>query len=298
MGDVLAFLKLISPVLVGAVIGYFTNFIAIKMLFRPHKEYRIGKFRIPFTPGIIPKNRGRLAKAIGTAVGETLFTTNDLVDTVKNSPLKTQISDKIINIVFETDTTVESLTGTKDIAKSKPVEEICDMAGEKLVIGLCRTDMKPMISSAVDEKMGDKLRNPMVSMFLNEKMLNSIYEKIEDAIKDYLRNNGSIMFSLYLNEELDHIAKKPFCDAAEELKLNRENIHHAVDKAVDMVADKIGDTVSQSIDIKTIVSDKIDAMDINELEALVMSVMKNELQAIINLGAVIGAVIGIINIFI
>ena len=114
MGDVLAFLKLISPVLVGAVIGYFTNFIAIKMLFRPHKEYRIGKFRIPFTPGIIPKNRGRLAKAIGTAVGETLFTTNDLVDTVKNSPLKTQISDKIINIVFETDTTVESLTG-KDI---------------------------------------------------------------------------------------------------------------------------------------------------------------------------------------
>ena len=298
MGDVLAFLKLISPVLVGAVIGYFTNFIAIKMLFRPHKEYRIGKFRIPFTPGIIPKNRGRLAKAIGTAVGETLFTTNDLVDTVKNSPLKTQISDKIINSVFATDTTVESLTGTKDIAKSKPAEEICDMAGEKLVIGLCRTDMKPMICSAVDEKMGDKLRNPMVSMFLNEKMLNSIYEKIEDAIKDYLRNNGSIMFSLYLNEELDHIAKKPFCDAAEKLKLNRETIHHAVDKAVDMVADKIGDTVSQSIDIKTIVSDKIDAMDINELEALVMSVMKNERQGRIKLGAVIGAVIGIINIFI
>ena len=298
MGDVLAVLKLISPVLVGAVIGYFTNYLAIKMLFRPYKEYRLGKLKLPFTPGIIPKNRGRLAKAIGSAVGETLFTADDLVDTVKNSPLKSQISEKIISIIFDSDTTVESFTGTPDIARSKPVEEICDMAGEKLVNGLCKTDMKPMISSAVDEKLGDKIHSPMVSMFLSEKMLNSLYEKIEEAIKSYLQTNGSIMFSLYLNEELDHIAKKPFCDAAQELKLEREAIKRAVDKAVDVVAEKIGDTVSESVDIQTIVSDKIDAMDIKELEALVMSVMKNELQAIINLGAIIGAVIGIINIFI
>ena len=39
-------------------------------------------------------------------------------------------------------------------------------------------------------------------------------------------------------------------------------------------------------------------MDARELEDLVLSVMKNELQAIVNLGAVIGAVIGVINIFI
>lgn len=39
-------------------------------------------------------------------------------------------------------------------------------------------------------------------------------------------------------------------------------------------------------------------MDVRELEDLVISVMKNELQAVVNLGAVIGAVIGIINTFI
>ena len=106
------------------------------------------------------------------------------------------------------------------------------------------------------------------------------------------------MFSLYLNEEIDHIAKKPFCEGAKELKLEREAIKNAVNKAVDTVAQKVGETVAESMDIQTIVSDKIDAMDINELEGLVMSVMKNELQAIINLGAIIGAVIGIINLFI
>ena len=47
-----------------------------------------------------------------------------------------------------------------------------------------------------------------------------------------------------------------------------------------------------------IVEDKINDMEVSELEDLVMQVMKNELQTIVNLGALIGAVIGVINIFV
>ena len=41
----------VLPPLVGAVIGYFTNMIAVKMLFFPHEEKRIFGHRVPFTPG-------------------------------------------------------------------------------------------------------------------------------------------------------------------------------------------------------------------------------------------------------
>ena len=44
----------IIPPLVGGVIGYVTNDIAIRMLFRPHTAKHIMGWRIPFTPGIIP----------------------------------------------------------------------------------------------------------------------------------------------------------------------------------------------------------------------------------------------------
>ena len=44
---------IINP-LIGAGIGYVTNWIAIKMMFRPTKAIKIGKFTLPFTPGIIP----------------------------------------------------------------------------------------------------------------------------------------------------------------------------------------------------------------------------------------------------
>ncbi|MHC6203634.1 DUF445 family protein [Breznakiellaceae bacterium SP9] len=62
------------PIFVGAVIGYITNAIAIKMLFRPLKAFYLGKLRIPFTPGILPRQRHKLAESIGRMVERELFT--------------------------------------------------------------------------------------------------------------------------------------------------------------------------------------------------------------------------------
>jgi uncharacterized membrane protein YheB (UPF0754 family) len=57
---------LVAPPVVGGVIGYFTNDIAIKMLFRPYRPWYVGKQRVPFTPGLIPSNQERLANAFPT----------------------------------------------------------------------------------------------------------------------------------------------------------------------------------------------------------------------------------------
>lgn len=51
---------IIKPI-IGAFIGYVTNDITVRMLFRPLNSVYIGKFHVPFTPGIIPKGKGRLA---------------------------------------------------------------------------------------------------------------------------------------------------------------------------------------------------------------------------------------------
>ena len=51
--------------LIGAGIGDITNWIAVKMLFRPLKPIKFGKHALPFTPGIIPKNKARIAESIG-----------------------------------------------------------------------------------------------------------------------------------------------------------------------------------------------------------------------------------------
>ena len=63
----------IIPVITGAIIGYFTNWLAIKMLFRPLREKRLLGIRVPFTPGLIPKERKRIAKSVGNTIGQHLL---------------------------------------------------------------------------------------------------------------------------------------------------------------------------------------------------------------------------------
>ena len=73
METTLAVLPWILPPLLGAIIGYVTNRIAIKMLFRPLNPKRILGVRVPLTPGVIPRNRFDLARTIGRMVSEQLL---------------------------------------------------------------------------------------------------------------------------------------------------------------------------------------------------------------------------------
>lgn len=69
--------NLTGPI-IGSIIGYFTNYIAVKMLFYPRNEVKICGHKVPFTPGAIPKGKPRLAKTVGTVVANTLLTEEDI----------------------------------------------------------------------------------------------------------------------------------------------------------------------------------------------------------------------------
>ncbi|MGV2390360.1 MAG UNVERIFIED_CONTAM: DUF445 family protein [Microcystis novacekii LVE1205-3] len=62
----------------GAIIGYFTNDVAIKMLFCPYKAIYIGKRPLPFTPGLIPRNQDRLAVRVSDTIMGSLLTPEEL----------------------------------------------------------------------------------------------------------------------------------------------------------------------------------------------------------------------------
>lgn len=72
------YVKYLTPPVVGAFIGYVTNRIAIRMLFRPLKAWEIGGIRVPMTPGVIPSKRGELAVNMGEVVGDHLLTSSEI----------------------------------------------------------------------------------------------------------------------------------------------------------------------------------------------------------------------------
>ncbi len=93
--DTVNFWTLVLPPIAGAIIGYFTNDIAIKMLFRPYRAIHFGKRRLPFTPGLIPRNQERLAKRVSDTIMGSLLTPEELQRLAKRL-LKTERVEEAI----------------------------------------------------------------------------------------------------------------------------------------------------------------------------------------------------------
>ena len=65
-----------------------------------------------------------------------------------------------------------------------------------------------------------------------------------------------------------------------------------------MIVGGIGDHFTELLDIAAVVEDKINGMDPKGLEELVLSVMKRELQSIVNLGALLGFLLGFLTLLV
>ncbi|MBJ8052478.1 DUF445 domain-containing protein [Bacillus cereus] len=84
-------LNMLTTTGLGAIIGGYTNHLAIKMLFRPHRPIYIGKFQVPFTPGLIPKRRDELAVQLGKMVVEHLLTPEGIGKKLTNEELQASL---------------------------------------------------------------------------------------------------------------------------------------------------------------------------------------------------------------
>lgn len=92
-------LHFLAPPVLGAFIGYMTNYVAIKMLFRPLKAWKILGIRVPMTPGVIPSKRNQLAENIGEMVGEHLLTSSDVSKAIAGKKFQQELKDLIENRV-------------------------------------------------------------------------------------------------------------------------------------------------------------------------------------------------------
>ncbi|MCI5501199.1 MAG: DUF445 family protein [Lachnospiraceae bacterium] len=292
------FLKYAVPILVGALIGYCTNYIAIKMLFRPKNPVKIGSVKLPFTPGIIPKNQPRIAKAVGEAVGEKLFTSDDIKDVLQSEEMKSNITGSLMGLVTTDRTIEEILKGNMGDEKyGEVIDKVYDTVCDKIEEGIKEADIASIIKDAGKDAILEKVQGTMLAMFVNEDLIMSIMEPLKKAIDKYIDEHGEEKIIPIVSKEIESIEKKTPDEMLESVGISTDMIEGAITEIYDGFVNDKADEIIKKINISAIVEQKLNDMDVEEVEELVMSVMKNELQAVINLGALIGAVIGIINIF-
>lgn len=85
-------LKLLMMAVIGALIGWATNMIAIRLLFRPYEPVKIPGLPMVFQ-GLMPKRRTEIAKTIGATVEEELVTVEEIIDQMIEDLDKKEIID-------------------------------------------------------------------------------------------------------------------------------------------------------------------------------------------------------------
>ncbi|MEH2143216.1 DUF445 domain-containing protein [Nostoc sp.] len=120
----------VSPPVLGGIIGYFTNDIAIKMLFRPYRAIYIAGRRVPFTPGLIPRNQERLALNISKTIMGSLLTPQELQNLARRLLQTERVQAGILWLL---QLAIEQIKTDKNQKSAKIVAGILrDLLGESL----------------------------------------------------------------------------------------------------------------------------------------------------------------------
>lgn len=293
------YLELLSGPLIGGIIGYCTNFIAVKMLFRPLKPIKIGNFQLPFTPGIIPKRKDSLARAVGAAVGNNLLTKEDIQKLFTEEKIRNSIIDgilekleKAMNVSIEE--VIEKWASKESIDRKK--EDLTDLFTVKIKNGILSMDLGELIAQGGSSILKEKFQGGMFSFLINDDFIASVAEPIGREVEKYIDSHGEEILRPMVEEQLEEALGKNTGEAFKMLGMDVNKIRSGMEAAYDSLVGENIDKLLQHFDIAGIVQEKIQEMDVKELEQLVLSVMKKELDVIVNLGALIGFIIGFLNI--
>ena len=291
----------IIPPLAGAIIGYVTNVVAIKMLFRPLKEIRLFGRRLPFTPGILPKERHKLAESIGRMVEQELITSEVLRERLKKSEVRENIK-----------TTLGSYT---DQILERPVSYWLEERSEEFPI---REFLNDFVNSEVfDSLLEHIIKNWIVGQSSSEEELNMsswfksrfrdfgallvpparnmIKNGLVREMKNQERGEGSSyrMAMEKAVEKYPGIKLKEFLSIGEQKKLRLDSL--LAEKAADTLDENVEGALS-SVNVRALVTDRINSLEMLRVEKIVLDVMAGQLKWINFFGAILGALIGFVQI--
>jgi len=166
--------------IISALIGWITNYIAIKMLFHPKKKINFFIFSIQ---GIFPKRQHILASRLGNVVATELFSFSDIKDRFTSTETAHEI-----NTILD--------------------EKLEDFLENKL------KSTMPMLSMFMNDDMKKKIKNTLHEEFQNilPEILNQFSEKLENDIdvEEIVANKVNAFSSDKLEQILYSIMKKEF----------------------------------------------------------------------------------------
>ncbi|HRH58021.1 MAG TPA: DUF445 family protein [Chitinophagales bacterium] len=159
--------------LIGAFIGWITNWLAIKMLFHPRKPVKI--LFITFH-GIFPKNKPRIADKLGTVVQRDLINFTDIKDRLQDPDALNNFKEEIASRV---DDALRDRIEKSTLASILVPEQLIQSV-HKTIVDEIEANLPTVIGSSID-KIEERLD---IQQLVKNKVSNFSDEKLEQLLLD------------------------------------------------------------------------------------------------------------------
>ena len=163
--------------LIGGVIGWVTNFVAIKMLFYPRNPVNFGLFKIQ---GVFPKRQKMFAERISKVVGEELIHIDEIKEAIKKPENLEEVYDLI-------DEKIESFLKTK-LGQAMPL--LAMFINDKTVATIKEVlsdEVKGMLPTAIDRFADNLEKHFDIQQVVFEKVAAFPVEKLENVLMGILQ---------------------------------------------------------------------------------------------------------------
>lgn len=299
----MAILNFVLSAGIGAIIGLFTNGLAIKMLFRPfnpiYLDRKNERFRVPFTPGLIPKERNRIAKAIGKVVGTQLLDDKTIINAMLSQSVHDRLTEKVTefaNKYTTMDCTIQEFATKKGYVQKLDEKEalLSKKVCEHTVNKIKEIGVGDMIIDIAMQEISKKTNSFIMDIVTKTIDVKSIGAKIETMIENKIPN----ILDNYINKEYVHLKDKKVGEVATLLTNHYPDYPEKAWKLYKKLVEEKAPEVIANFDVASIVEQKINEFDLAYLEKLINDIAKKELDALVWLGGLLGAIMGLFNAFI
>lgn len=161
---------------ISALVGWFTNYLAVKMLFYPKEPWNFGLFKVQ---GVFPKNQREVAEKIGKMVAEELLSSKDLRDKMNNPENLLSINqiveakiDYFLNVKFPRQYPITGMFFTKD-RKARMKKELM-------------VEVEQSVPQVIDHYMENLEERFNVEEIIKEKVAQLAPEKLEGLLMKLL----------------------------------------------------------------------------------------------------------------
>ena len=283
----------IAPPVIGAIIGYGTNRIAIKMIFRPHTAKHIGGMRLPFTPGIIPKSRQELAQAIANTVADELLTPENIRSQLNRPEFRRGLRDWVTN-------QRATMLATSFTSWQQDVSGLLASIANPVAGGIKRIIDQPETRQRIRKVIHEAIRNnmeqrrparlvPPPARRLAHGVVDALIDKAISAVNDNFTPQqildlvkGSMPPNINTVGELVQLSPGTEDEFDDWL----------TDRLVSYLNDRIPDLLV-ILDIRRIVQEHIENLDSQAVEDMVREVSGKHLKWINYFGAALGFIVGL-----